>query len=111
MQIPILVNPLPDGRGFEARAGDPFDLVVERSTVLEAIDSLEAMMRAKLAQGAQVFHIDIGPKPTRIRTTDGIPDDEMTREWREAIEAYRRECDEPFPGEMNQLDESEKQPA
>jgi hypothetical protein len=52
------------------------------------------MIRDKLDGGAKLMHIDIGPKPTRIRTTDGLPNDETTREWLECVEEYRRQVDE-----------------
>lgn len=105
MQVSILIEPKPDGGGYIARTGAPFDLVVERSTVLEAMDSLEAIIRNKVAQ---VFHINTGPAPTRIRTTDGLPDDELTRAWLADIEEYRRECDEQIRAELEQMEMVEK---
>lgn len=111
MQVPILVEPMTVGGGYVAKTGSPFDFVMERSTVLEAIDTLEAMIRDRLAKGAQVFKIDIGPKLTRIRSTDGLPDDELTREWRAAIEEYRRECDEQMRQELDEMQELERQTA
>lgn len=41
MQIPILVEPLPNGQGYVARAGEPFAIRVEGPTISDATKTLE----------------------------------------------------------------------
>ena len=41
MQVTVLVEPLADGTGYLARAGEPFSVSVEGSTRPEAVSALE----------------------------------------------------------------------
>src|SRR5262245_23997978 len=92
LQLPVLIEPLPEGKGFVARLGDPFNLSATAATEAEALLSLQEAYERKLAQGARVAAL-----PARVPlfppSTGYLPDDDLTREWLDAVEEYRKACD------------------
>jgi hypothetical protein len=94
MQLPVLIEPLPEGKGFVARLGDPFNLSATGPTAAEALLSLQAEYRHKLDEGWQVVGLPAPLVPTLPPPGGWLPDDELTREWLDHVEAFRRERDE-----------------
>ena len=60
MEIPILLEPLADGR-YLARAGDPFGLVVEASNRQEALTQLQLLIKRKFDAGAELLTMPLSP--------------------------------------------------
>jgi hypothetical protein len=92
MQLSILLEPLPDQKGFLARMGEPFNLRVEATTAEEALKTLEVEFHKRLGKGTQLRALVVGLTPS-APSAGWLPDDELTREWLEAVEAHRKECD------------------
>lgn len=93
MELPVLIEPLAGRPGYSAELGAPFHLRAEGATPEEARDQLTRMLRNRLRPGVrlEVVRVPVGavtPEP------GWLPDDELTQDWREEIERYRRECDE-----------------
>jgi hypothetical protein len=95
MQIPVLVEQLPDKR-YRARAGDPFAMTAEGKTQTEALDKLRKMIEERRYAGAWIVHLDIGNIDNPIFRTCGTldPDDPMVKEWLQIMEENRRKADE-----------------
>jgi hypothetical protein len=92
MQLPVLIEPAPQGMGFIARLGDPFNLSATADTAAEAFVLLQEAFKQRLAQGAQVAAL-LAPMPLIPSGAGWLPDDDLTREWRQHIEEYRKACD------------------
>jgi len=92
MQAPVLIEPLPDRPGYVARVGEPFQMTVEAATPEEAVRQLTTLLHRRLQAGARVVSI---PIPTAAAGFGGwLPEDELTREWLDAVQEYRQEGDE-----------------
>ncbi|MBO0696788.1 MAG: hypothetical protein J2P46_00200 [Zavarzinella sp.] len=98
MQIPVLVEPLPDGRGFRARAGEPLDLSAEGPTKAAAIRELQQAARGRLAAGAEVVPMDLVSGNPWDELGGFLPDDEATRQWLDALRENRRRANESPDG-------------
>jgi hypothetical protein len=81
MELPVVIETLPDQKGFLARTGEPLPLRTQADTADEAV------RRA----GIRLTSISFPRIPPR---GGWLPDDELTQEWLASIEEYRRECDE-----------------
>ncbi len=94
MEIPVLLEPLPDG-GFQAQSADPL-----------GFDGPGRHTRCRLAASARSHrdphgfrsHVDVHRSPgPEVRTYPGAgmyKDDPLFDRWREAIEAYRQEVED-----------------
>jgi hypothetical protein len=93
IRLPVFVEPLSDRPGYVARLGAPSDLSAEAATPEEAVRQLTGALHRLLDAGARVFSI---PLPLSPAPGGGgwLPDDDLTREWLQAIQEYRQECDE-----------------
>jgi hypothetical protein len=98
MQIPALVEPLPDGRGFRARAGEPFDLSAEGPTRAAAIRELQQAADRRLAAAAEVVPIELASGDPWAELGGFLPDDEATRQWLDALRENRRKANESPDG-------------
>jgi len=98
MQIPILIEPLPDGRGFRAKAGDPFSLSAEGPTRDEAIRCLRAQLNGRLRAGAEILPMELPSSNPWTDLAGFLPDDELTREWMRTLEENRRKANESADG-------------
>src|SRR5687767_10008323 len=82
MQIPILIEPLPDGRGFRAKAGDPFGVSAEAPDRDRAIDQVRRRLDELIVAG-QVVAVNVGtanPIGKLIGTID-MTDPRYQRWW------------------------------
>lgn len=93
MQIPILIEPLSDRKGYRARLGDPFGLTVEAATSDEALRQLTESLHHRLRSGVRVASIAVPETAAGPAPGGWLPDDALTQEWRQAIQEYRQECD------------------
>lgn len=90
MELPVLIERLPDGIRYTARLGEPFDLTVEAATADEAQHRLSEALRHRLQEGAELRSISLPSFPKG----GWLPDDDLTREWLQAVQQFRDECDE-----------------
>src|SRR5262249_44065569 len=93
MQLPALIEPLPDRPGYRARLGEPFNLAAEAGPAEEAARQLSAAVDQRLRAGARVVGIPLPGGGTPAPAPGWLPKDDLTREWQQAVEDYRRECD------------------
>ncbi len=93
LQVPVLLEPLDTRPGYVAHLGGPFNLSVEAGTPEEALEELSRAVRNRLQAGGRVMPFALPLKPANP-AAGWLPDDELTKEWQQAVEAYRRECDE-----------------
>jgi hypothetical protein len=102
MDIPILVEKVTDRNCYRARAGEPFAIEAEGVSVHDALENVENAIRRKLQDGAMIFHFELKLTPSLLRGAGIWPNDEITRNWLEGIEEYRRQMDDrDLPGETN----------
>lgn len=95
MQIPILIEKLPEGQGFEASTGGPLGLSARAPAREQAVRDLEGLVRARLAADVEYAVLtipDARPLTPVFGTLD--PSDPAVQEWKENVEEYRRACDE-----------------
>jgi predicted RNase H-like HicB family nuclease len=94
MEIPVLLEPLPEG-GFRARSADPLGLTAQGDTPDSALRHLRSLIEAHTASGTMWTAIDVpistfGPHPGA-----GIYRDEpLYDRWRAEIEANRQEIED-----------------
>jgi hypothetical protein len=89
MELPVLIEPLPNQQGYAAQLGPPFHLRAEGPTAEEARQELAALLQQHLSGGAQLGVISVPVAPA-----GWLPDDELTREWLEQVRQFRQQCDE-----------------
>jgi hypothetical protein len=104
MELPVVIVPLPDRRGFSARLAAPIELSAEAPTADEAQARLSALLHEKLQQGIQFRMLHLGPA-RRPAPGGWLPDDELTQEWLQHMKDYREECD---AADRARLDAEEK---
>jgi predicted RNase H-like HicB family nuclease len=93
MQVPVLVEALADRPGYVARLGEPFNLAAEADSPEDALRQLSQAVQERLQTGACILPLALPLKLPNAAHAGWLPDDELTHEWREAVEQYRRECD------------------
>jgi len=90
----VRIERLPDGLRFTARPGEPFNLTVEDSTAEEAQHRLTDALRHRLQQGAELRSISVQPVSPPGPKGGWLPEDDLTREWLQAVQQFRDECAE-----------------
>jgi hypothetical protein len=93
MQLPIVVEPLPDHSGFTARLAAPFDLSTTAATAEEAHRQLAVLLQRRLQQGTQLRALTVPVVGVGGANGGWLPDDELTRDWLQQVQQYRAECD------------------
>ena len=93
LQMPVLLEPLANRPGYVAHLGAPFQISVEAGTPEEALAELRRAVQKRLESGARLMPFTL-PLQSTGSTAGWLPDDELTKEWQQAVEDYRRECDE-----------------
>jgi hypothetical protein len=93
MQLPVVIERLPDGLGFTARLVAPLQISAQAGTAEEAERQLAALLQERLREGIELRALTV-PLATVPGSEPGwLPDDDLTREWRQEVETYRAECD------------------
>jgi hypothetical protein len=90
VELPILIERVPDGDRYIARLGEPFNLTAEAATADEAQDRLTDALRRRLQHGAELRTIFLRPAGPEGAW---LPQDELTQEWLQAVQQFRDECD------------------
>jgi hypothetical protein len=100
MQIPVLVDPIENGR-FRASAGDPFGFSAEGTSPEEAVRAIERQIAARLASGSTIIGLTLRskgpqmPAPSASSAAAEVALDEwFDRAFQEGIDEYRRKDDE-----------------
>ena len=108
MELPVVIEPLPDGSGFTAHLAAPFDQSAAADTAEEAHRQLAALLQRRLQQGMELRTLDV---PT-TRTAEGswLPDDELTQDWIQLMQQYRAECDAADRARLESAAEQEESP-
>lgn len=90
MRIPVLVEPVP-GKGYRARAGEPFALEAEGSTRDEALSKLRELMTRRIESGAEIVSVEVPADENPWVSFAGMfRGDPLFDEW-QAVIAERRE--------------------
>ncbi len=94
MEIPVLVEPRPDG-GFRARSADPFALAADGETVDAALHHLRDLIATRTASGAIFTSIEVpAPKYGPHPGAGMYRDDPLFDRWQAEIEAYRQQIED-----------------
>ena len=93
MELPVVIEPLPDRSGFTAHLAAPFDLSAEAATAEEAHRQLAALLQRRLQQGMQLRALTVPVTAAGAPEGGWLPDDELTRDWLQQVQHYRAECD------------------
>jgi predicted RNase H-like HicB family nuclease len=95
MQIPVLIEPIASN-GFRARCGEPFGVTAEGMTRDEALQRLRESIASRIAAGAEVTQLEVGPASHSWDRFVGTwaEGDPVIAEWEKEVEAYRREVDQ-----------------
>jgi hypothetical protein len=91
--LPVVIEPLPDGRGLMAHLVAPLPLSAQGSTGEEAERRLAALLQQRLQEGIELRALTVPLTAAAGSEPGWLPDDEWTREWLQEVEAYRVECD------------------
>jgi hypothetical protein len=93
MWFSVLVEPV--AGGFQARTGEPFSLTAAGSSRDGALQKLHELIKARLATGAEIVPLEVGPpEPLPLPPPGIFKDNPLFDEWQEAIAEYRRKIDE-----------------
>jgi hypothetical protein len=93
VELPVLIEPLPDRSGFTAYLAAPLQLSAAAATPEEAHRQLAALLQRRLQQGTELRTLTV-PVTASGRLAGGwLPDDEVTRDWQQLVQEYRAECD------------------
>jgi predicted RNase H-like HicB family nuclease len=111
MEIPVIIEPLPNQGGFTARLGPPFDLTAQAATAEEARLQVTALLQHRLEQGLEVRAIYVPVEAKPMARTGWLPDDELTQEWLQHVQDYRAECDAADRRRILGEVESEEEPS
>ncbi len=91
MEIPVIVEPH-DG-GWRARCRHPIDTSATGASRYDALQALEAILRAAVPTPFTLLPLEVTPDKPWIASAGAIPDDKLTEEWLDAIAEYRRQRD------------------
>jgi hypothetical protein len=94
MQLPILIEPTPDGR-FRARLGDPFQLTAEADDAGRAVQDLVRLVEQRLQSGAKVAVLTLTNGAVQAAAPPFPADDAYKTDWvyrelEEAVAENRR---------------------
>jgi hypothetical protein len=93
VQLPVVIERLPDARGFTAHLAAPLQLSAQAGTAEEAERQLAGLLQQRLQEGIELRALTVPLTTERGSEQGWLRDDELTREWLKEIEAYRAECD------------------
>jgi hypothetical protein len=91
VEIPVIVEPH-DG-GWRTRCRHPIDTSATGVSRYDALQALEALLRAAVSGPFTLLPLEVTPDKPWIASAGSIPDDALTAEWLAAIEEYRRQRD------------------
>ena len=59
VELPVVIEPLPEGRGFAAHLGAPFNLSAEAATAEEAHHRVAALLHRRIQQGLEIRALNV----------------------------------------------------
>jgi hypothetical protein len=92
MALHVLVEPLPDGTGYQARTGAPLDLTATGKTPEEALDEIGRQVAEKWERGARLYPLPTVAVPRRADLPP--PSAEEMRDFWAGVEDVRRQYEE-----------------
>ncbi|HLQ43240.1 MAG TPA: hypothetical protein VK137_00810 [Planctomycetaceae bacterium] len=96
MQIPIVIEPLPNNR-FRAQSSSPLSMIVEGDSAEESLRLWREKFSSCLPTDAEVQVVSpsaIAPSlPPWAKYIGELKDDPLLDEWREGVEEYRKQRD------------------
>ncbi|HVK12176.1 MAG TPA: hypothetical protein VM597_25715 [Gemmataceae bacterium] len=98
MEIPVLVEPLIDRKGFRATIGGPLSLSADGETREDAIDNVKRLTRDRLGPEGEIRGLALSTGDPLAELAGFLPDDELTREWMEIMNERRRQANESADG-------------
>jgi len=98
MQIPILIEPLPNGLGFRARVGETLSLSAEGTTKQDALSQLEVLTSGRLSSGAEIVPMELNERNVWKELGGFLPVDDLTKEWLEILRKNRRQANNSTDG-------------
>jgi predicted RNase H-like HicB family nuclease len=95
VQIPVLIEPVANN-GYRAKCGEPLPLSADGTTPDEAVRNLRAAMDLQLKNGKRLVSVQMadGDNPWLAMAGTVDPNDPLTKEWKEAMAAYRQQVDD-----------------
>src|SRR5262249_50970757 len=93
VELPFVIEPLPNQNGFTASLAAPFQLSAVAATAEEAQRQLAELVQRRLAAGVQLRSLHVPVTVNDGAQAGWLPDDELTQDWLEQIQQYRAECD------------------
>ncbi len=94
MEIPVLLEPLPDG-GFTARSGEPLELTARGDSPDSALLNLRDLIETRIASGSLLTTIEVPNTSAGRHPGAGIYRDEpLFDQWRAAVDAYRQQIED-----------------
>ena len=80
---------------FRARTSAPFDATAFGLTETEALERLDAEVRARLMQGAKVVRRSVSTEAAHplARFAGDLKNDALADDWQASMEAYRQEVE------------------
>lgn len=97
MQIPTLIEPIA-GRGFRAQCGGPVAILVEAATREDAIRQLQAQVKDRIANGAELLSLEMSAADHPWEPFAGdLRNDPLLNDWSAAMVEYRTEVDRTSP--------------
>jgi hypothetical protein len=93
VELPVVIERLPDRSGFTAHLAAPFHLSVTAATAEEALGQLAVGLQHRLQQGMELRALTVPVTATGAPQSGWLPDDELTRDWLRLVQQYRAECD------------------
>ena len=111
MEIPVVIEPLPDRSGFAAHLAAPLQLSAAAATAEEAQRQLVALLQRRLQEGMEIRALTIPVLPAGGAQGSWLPDDELTRDWLQLVEQYRAECDAADRERLDNASDQGKTPA
>ena len=96
MQIPVVIEPLPNNR-YRAQASSPLPMVVEGDSVEDSLRLWREKFSSVLPADAEVNVVRVQASsaslPPWAKYIGELKDDPLLEEWRECVEEYRQQRD------------------
>lgn len=93
VELPVMIEPLPDRSGFTARLAASFDVSATAATPEEAHRQLAVLVQHRIEDGMELRTLHVPGAAGGGPEGGWLPDDELTRDWLQLVQQYRAECD------------------
>ncbi|MBX9580628.1 MAG: hypothetical protein K2X87_10000 [Gemmataceae bacterium] len=91
MDIPVVVGPA--GTGYRARCRHPAEAEAPGGTRYEAVQALEAALKGRVPEPFALLPLEVTPDKPWLAAAGWLPDDDLTRQYLDAVAEHRRQCD------------------